>query len=139
MPTSFVSETIEPLDASFDAAGMSRGEPGVPLKFRWRKAEWTVAAVLDSGREHGDCSHGSGERYVRRHVYRVRMTCGVILQLCFQRNFGRGPFRRHSRWWIRRMETPATPVLLTESNCPAPTAAATIPAPRSRPALNAAA
>ncbi len=105
MPSSFVSESITPLEGSFDTAMMARGEPGVPQKFRWRKKEWDVAEVLESWKEHGNCAHGSGERYVRKHGYRVRTVNGPVLRLYFQRSFGRGKFRIRSRWWIQSMES----------------------------------
>ena len=43
----FVSEPIEPLGESFDAAAMGRGEPGLPERFRWRGRDIQVAAVLE--------------------------------------------------------------------------------------------
>ena len=94
----FVSEPITPLDQSFDAARMASGEPGVPHRFRWRKEEIAVAAILESWREFGDCAHGSDERYVRRHCYRVQTAGGPVMTVAFQRSFGRDRFRRHSRW-----------------------------------------
>ncbi len=62
---------------------MARGEPGLPHQFRWRKTNWEVAEILESRKEHGDCTHGSGERYVRKHVYRVRTTDGTVLAPSF--------------------------------------------------------
>ena len=105
MPVSFVSEPIAPIPGSFDPGGMARGEPGLPQRFRWRGAEFTVAEVLEQGKEHGDCKHGSGERYVRRHTYRVRTTDGSVLRLYFQRSFGRA--KASARWWIQSVESPA--------------------------------
>jgi phosphoribosylglycinamide formyltransferase-1 len=104
MPAAFVSEPITPLEGSFDPAGMARGEPGLPRQFRWRKRVYTVAEVLEQGKEHGDCRHGSGERYVRRHVYRVRTADGTLFQLYFQRSFGRGKWQARRRWWVRSVE-----------------------------------
>jgi len=107
----FVSEPITVIDASFDPAGMAIGEPGLPQKFRWRKKEFAVAAVLDKWKEQGDCAHGSGERYVRKHGYRIRTTDGNVFRLYFQRSFGRGRFTTKNRWWIHSMERtgPALP------------------------------
>jgi hypothetical protein len=105
MASTFVSEPLVPLDASFDTGLMAQGEPGLPHQFRWRKKEWQVAQILESWKEHGDCAHGSGERYVRKHVYRVRTTEGPVLRLYFQRSFGRGKFRTASRWWVHSIET----------------------------------
>jgi hypothetical protein len=104
MPVSFVSETIIPIDASFDTSGMARGEPGLPHKFRWGKKEFMVARVLEQWKEHGDCTHGSGERYVRKHGYRVELTDGSIVRIFFNRNFGRGRPTNKARWWIQSIE-----------------------------------
>ena len=104
MPGAFISEPILPVDASFDTAGMARGEPGLPRKFRWRKKEFLVAEVLEQWKDHGDCRHGSGERYVRKHGYRVRTSEGAIFRLYFQRSMGRGKLPSKSRWWIQSIE-----------------------------------
>jgi hypothetical protein len=104
MPHSFISEPILPVEASFDTGGMARGEPGLPQKFRWRKKEFMVAEVLEQWKEHGDCRHGSGERYVRKHGYRVRTTEGVVFRIYFQRSVGRGKLPAKSRWWIQSIE-----------------------------------
>jgi hypothetical protein len=101
--TSFISEPITPVDASFDPAGMARGEPGLPAKFRWRKKEYSVVAVLEQWKGHGDCRNGSGERYVRRHNFRVRTTQGLDFHLYFQRSVGRGRMGK-SRWWVHSIE-----------------------------------
>lgn len=104
MPGSFISEPIMPIDASFDTAGMARGEPGLPRKFRWRKKEFLVEEVLEQWKDHGDCRHGSGEHYVRKHGYRVRTSEGAIFRLYFQRSMGRGKLPTKSRWWILSIE-----------------------------------
>ncbi len=105
MPASFISEPIAPLGGSFDPAGMARGEPGLPHKFRWRKREFTVGRVLEQWKEHGDCKHGSGERYVRRHSYRVETTDGTIMCLYFLRSMGRGKWTKPTRWRIQSIES----------------------------------
>jgi len=103
MPVSFISEPIVPLEASFDTSGMSRGEPGLPQKFRWRTKDYAVAEVLEQGKAHGSCRHGSGERYVRRHSYRIRTTDGSVMSLYFQRSAGRAKLGS-ARWWIQSIE-----------------------------------
>ena len=107
MPASFISESITPVEGTFDAGGMARGEPGLPRKFRWRKQEYTVAEVIEQGRDHGSCRHGSGERYVRRHTYRVRTTDGSVMNLYFQRNSLGEKSSPKSRWRIRSIEPAA--------------------------------
>jgi hypothetical protein len=104
MLKSFVSESIVPVSGTFDAAGMSRGEPGLPGKFCWRRKEFTVVQELERWRDHGDCRNGSGERYVRRHGYRVRTEDGSILRLYFQRSVGRGKISPKARWWLHSIE-----------------------------------
>jgi phosphoribosylglycinamide formyltransferase-1 len=106
MPASFVSEPITPLGQSFDTSAMARGEPGLPQQFRWREKDFHLAEVLDHWKEHGPCANGSGERYLRKHAYRVRTTDGSILQIYFQRSFGRGKFRLKSRWCIQTIAPP---------------------------------
>jgi phosphoribosylglycinamide formyltransferase-1 len=103
MRATFVSEVVTPLEASFDTAGMATGAPGLPRRFRWRKEVLEVVEVLGSWKECGDCTHGSGERYVRRHGYRVRVMDGRVLRMVFQRHFGRSRASR-ARWWIQSVE-----------------------------------
>ena len=107
MAHSFVSEPIQPVPGTFDATGMSRGEPGLPGKFTWRSREFTIVQELESWRDHGDCRNGSGERYVRKHIYRVRTDDGSILRLYFQRTVGRGAMSK-TRWWLHSIESCAT-------------------------------
>lgn len=101
MKASFVSEPLTP-DASFDPLAMARGEPGLPAKFRWRERDLVVAEVLETSLAYGDCKHGSGERYLRKHCFRIRTPDGLVLRIYFQRTFGRA--RRSARWWLQSME-----------------------------------
>jgi len=103
MTANFISETITPLEG-FDPTRMTFGEPGVPSKFRWRQREFVVTELLEAWKDHGDCTHGSGERYVRKHWYRVRTSDGAICRLYFLRNFGKAGKR--PRWWLHSMEQP---------------------------------
>ncbi len=108
---SFVSEPIQPVKGTFDAAGMSRGEPGVPLQFRWRKKTYAVANVLETWKEHGDCRNGSHERYVRKHGFRIRTTEGEVFRIYFQRTVGRGKMPT-TRWWLHTIESPVAEAAL---------------------------
>ena len=110
MPSSFVSEPIVPVPGTFDPSGMLRGEPGLPGKFRWRRKEFTVAQELKRWRDHGDCRNGSGERYVRKHGFRIRTTDGDIFRLYFQRTVGRGKMPKQ-RWFIHSVEIYAADVI----------------------------
>lgn len=104
MAVTFVSEPLEPLEASFDPDAMSAGAPGLPRGFRWRGQELIIAEVLQSGKEHGDCRHGSGERYLRKHVFRLRTTDGRVLRVYFQRSATRPLSRQAKRWWLHSLE-----------------------------------
>jgi len=104
MPGSFVSEPIVPVSGTFDTAAMSRGEPGLPGRFHWRRREFVVVQELERWREHGDCRNGSDERYVRKHGFRVRTSDGSILRVYFQRTVGRGKTSPRARWWLHSIE-----------------------------------
>ena len=82
---------------------MARGEPGLPRKFRWRKRELEVAEVLETWRDYGDCTHGSGERYLRKHGFRLRTVDGMVLKIFFQRSFGHSK-NAAARWWLQSVE-----------------------------------
>lgn len=103
MAISFVSEALKPVGVTFDTSAMARGEPGLPRKFRWRKRELEVAEVLETWRDYGDCTHGSGERYLRKHGFRVRTADGLVLKIFFQRSFGRSKSPA-ARWWLLSVE-----------------------------------
>ncbi len=99
-------QPILPEPGSFLARAMARGEPGLPLRFTAGGRRYEVAEVLGpAARETGPCRHGSGERYVRRHVTRVRTTTGEVLVL----SGARGP--AGGRWMLRAVEasTPLSP------------------------------
>ncbi len=98
-----VMEPIEVPPGAFDARTMASGEPGVPRVFTWRGRRFEVVETLDAKRETGPCRHGSGERYVRRHVSRVRTACGSIATLSGER----GARGAASRWILRSLEEPA--------------------------------
>jgi phosphoribosylglycinamide formyltransferase-1 len=94
-----IAEAITPIEGSFDTAGMTRGEPGLPQRFRWRGNEYIVAEVLSQHKEAGPCTHGSGERYLRRHHYHLRTTEGLEMKLCFERGSRAGK----ARWLLLRI------------------------------------
>ena len=90
-------------EGGFDTARMARGEPGIPRRFRGKSGVYEIAALVESGKAYGDCRHGSGERYVRRHIYRLRTTDGRVIQVCFLRSLGK-PARNAARWWLQAVE-----------------------------------
>ena len=80
----FISEAIQPDPATFDTGRMAAGEPGLPRCFTWRGQSFAVEAVLRSWHETSPCRHGSGEQYVRKHCYAVRLTTGAVAQIYFE-------------------------------------------------------
>ena len=92
-------ESVDPLPGSFDARSMARGEPGLPGAFTWRGRTYEVADVERSWKETGV---DRGDRYVRRHVFRIRTTDGTSMELYADRQARRGA----ARWWLRRVVTP---------------------------------
>ncbi len=98
--TRFVGEPIEPVAGTVDVDRMAVGEPGLPQRFVWRGEQHEVAAVLETGKRYGDCSHGSGERYLRAHTYRIRTKSGDEMKLSFVRRPRSASERRH-RWWLQ--------------------------------------
>lgn len=102
----FVGETIEPVAGTFDPRGMARGEPGVPRRFRWRGEEHEVAAVLETSKTTGDCTHGSREQYVTKNWFRVRTTAGVEMKLSFDRR-AKTPKELRSAWCLHSVTEPA--------------------------------
>jgi hypothetical protein len=49
----FISEAITPVDASFVTAYMRTGEPGLPVRFRWRDTLYEVARILEQWKSAG--------------------------------------------------------------------------------------
>ncbi len=77
----FVGEAIEPVGGSMRVGDMLRGQPGVPMRFRWRDREYAVVAVLETWKSTGPCRSGSPEQYVRAHWYRIRTEGGTEMTL----------------------------------------------------------
>lgn len=105
MDTHFISEAIQPIPGSFDSRGMVEGGPALPLRFVWRGEEYAVDEVLESWKDTGDCTSGSGERYVRKHWFRVRTTSGHEMKIYFERQ-ARSKREMKARWWLYTIATP---------------------------------
>jgi phosphoribosylglycinamide formyltransferase-1 len=95
----FISERIQPDPESFDARGTAFGEPALPLRFSWRGKTVEVEEILDTWKDTGPCSHGSGEKYVRKHWFRVRTTEGEEMRIYFDRQ-ARSKRDLKARWWL---------------------------------------
>jgi hypothetical protein len=95
----FVSEAIKPVKGTFDTKTMSRGEPGLPSKFVWRKSEYGIAEIIRKWKETSQCRSGSKEKYVRKHWYEIKTTDGLCMTIYFERkSIPRGQAKK--RWWL---------------------------------------
>jgi len=98
----FVSEAIEPVvGGGLDTAALSAGEPSLPGAFRWRGELRQVAEVLGAGKGYGTEGF-SGEKYLRRHEWRLQMDDGTVWQVYFVRGGKRGS--KAARWFLKAVE-----------------------------------
>lgn len=102
----FVSEPITPRRGTFDTAAMARGEPGLPTGFEWRSQWFDVVECLERAKQSGpEIGRLDGERYLRRHTYRLRMSDGSIWSVYFIRHTPRSGSRTR-RWFLHSLERP---------------------------------
>jgi hypothetical protein len=97
MKETFVGEAIKPEGTSFSVSRMAMGTPGIPREFSWNGRSLPVIEILEEWKESGSCRHGSGERYVRKHWFRVRTTGDLELKIYFERQARSGG---ESRWHL---------------------------------------
>jgi hypothetical protein len=101
----FVSEPIKPDPGTGDAAAMARGQPGLPTGFTWRDRHYVIRELLESWKQSEPCDHHSGERYYRKHYFRVLTDSGETMTLYALRHVKRGQDAK-SRWWLYMIEGP---------------------------------
>jgi len=97
MGEQFIGEAIKPNMTG--ARGNEAGGPVMPAGFTWRGREFTVGRVLVIWKEAGPCRHNSGEKYLRKHWYRIRTTDGREMKIYFQRQPRKGS-SGEDRWWL---------------------------------------
>jgi hypothetical protein len=102
---SFVGEAITPVDRSFTVSPMAMGKPGLPRKFSWRDREFPVIEILEEWKEAGDCRHGSGERYIRKHWFRIKTTEDLEMEIYFERQARSSGGSRWRLFSIRNTES----------------------------------
>jgi len=101
-----ISEPITPDRASFDAAAMARGELGVPSGFAWRERHFVVTGLISHWKQSEAENHApGGERYYRKHCFRLTVDTGEIMTIYGVRRVKRGE-SPHRRWWLYSIETP---------------------------------
>ncbi len=105
----FVSELITPDAGTFDAAAMARGQPGLPAGFTWRGRHYAIRQVLEEWKQSEAEGHRpGGERYYRRHYFRLRTDGGEIMTIYAVRHVKRGQNPR-KRWWLYSIEATQGP------------------------------
>jgi hypothetical protein len=95
----FIGEELHPVAGEGDALAMSRGEPGLPRRFLWRGREYRVIGVIETWKTSGPCRNGSGEMYLRKHWYRIRVEPVAVLTVYCDRQ-ARDRERPKARWWV---------------------------------------
>ncbi len=66
--------------------------------------------VLETGKGLGPCTHGSGERYVRKHWYRFVSKGGLVLRIYFERRpRPRSRAGAVKRWWLYSVADTGSP------------------------------
>ena len=98
-----VSESSQPVVADATPASIEVGAPILPAAFLWRAGVVTVERVLETWKQPGPCTHGSGERYLRKHCYKLRMTDGAVTTVTFERK-ARTASQRKARGWLFAVE-----------------------------------
>jgi len=95
----FIGESIIPDMSDADASAASPGAPVVPARFTWRGKQYQIAAIINTWKDTGACTHGSGERYVRKHWFEIQTADGITMKIYFERR-ARSTRDRTKRWWI---------------------------------------
>ncbi|MFQ5502032.1 MAG: DUF6504 family protein [Phycisphaerae bacterium] len=102
----FISETIRPDVGSADADAMARGMAGLPAGFTWRSRHYRILEVLSEWKRSEHCHHRrNGERYYRKHYYRVQVDTGETMTLYVVRHTkpGENPGNRWRLYAIDHM------------------------------------
>lgn len=98
----FVSEPIRPLSGTFEAVVMAQGSPGLPEGFV-RKGQTVIIGRSLGAWKQARPEPGSGELYVRRHYYRLRMDDGTTWVVYCLRGSTR-PGSGGQRWFLHTVE-----------------------------------
>ena len=97
-----ISEALTPLEGTGDTRRMGLGEPGLPAGFEWRGNGHAIRELVAAWKQ-SDREGGSGQRYLRRHYYRLRMDDGATWTVYFTRQSAkRGS--RVPRWFLYTIE-----------------------------------
>lgn len=104
----FVGESIMPHGGTFDTSRMARGEPGLPTGFVWRGRSVDVVQELSAWKESSrEGGKASGELYLRRHYFKLRMSDGATWTVSFLRQSPRSGSPK-KRWFLFTIERPVS-------------------------------
>ena len=93
-----ISESILPLEGTFDVSAMSRGEPGLPVGFTWRGATFRIISCESVWKRRGPDSTGT-ELYLRRHYCTLLMDDRSMWTVyCLRQPPSSGSVRK--RWFL---------------------------------------
>lgn len=104
MDEQFIGEAIQPDVASIDASRLLAGQPAFPQRFLWNRRTYQVVRVVRTWRDTGPCTHGSNERYVRKHWFEVHVDSGQVMKIYFERQPRSG--KKSVRWWLYAVAAP---------------------------------
>lgn len=111
MPDRLISEPLVPRTETSDTSRMAVGEPGLPQEFLWREEAIHITSVIRTWKDTRRCTHGSTDRYVRRHWYEVATAGHGRLKIYFDRHPRPHKGRKEPRWWLFSMVGPEENVL----------------------------
>ncbi len=98
-PGEFISEPITPDAGTFDAGAMASGRPGLPAGFTWRGDHYHIREVVSERKASEAEDHAAGERYYRKHFWKVRVESGQTMTIYAVRHVKPGENPRR-RWWL---------------------------------------
>ena len=107
----FVSEPIVPEPGSFRTDLLSQGLASLPGGFTWRGRRYRIVECLDHSKLSAPEGHSpTGERYLRRQQFRVRLDTGQTATIYIRRQPPAGASRRaaKTRWFLLSISTGGT-------------------------------
>jgi len=103
MNEEFVSQPIQPVEGTFDSVPMAAGLPSLPRRFFFDAKEYEIAEIVSSWKEAAPCRHGSGEKYLRKHWFKIATVQGERMTIYFERQ-ARSAKQAKTRWWLYTIE-----------------------------------
>jgi hypothetical protein len=97
----FISQPLRPHAGTFRTGDMARGLPGLPAGFDWNGQPHLIETLLESWKASAtEGGRAGGERYLRRHYYRLRMADKAVWTVYFIRQCPRSGSPR-LRWFLQ--------------------------------------